>query len=96
MVIKKELEGKLQSYCEEFYDNDNLSLREKGILVTLIGMPEGSDFNVPTLASYLPDGMTAVYAYLHKLESLGYIERRAERNSHRKILSNDVELFFPK
>ena len=68
----------------EILRNKKLGMKERGLLITLISLPDGWNFSVQGLVSILPEGKTAIQAGIHKLEEMGYIRRTLakEENGH--------------
>ncbi len=64
----------------------NLSLKAKGVLLTVMGLPESWDFSVAGLIAIVKEGKSAVYAAIKELRDAGYvdIERQYENG---KIVS---------
>ena len=60
--------------------NKNLGLKEKGMLITLLSLPDGWRFSVEGLAEVLPDGKTAIRSAVQKLESMGYLKRTPSKD----------------
>lgn len=54
----------------------NLGLMERGLLSTMISLPENYDFSGRALAELIPNGRDSVFASLKKLENAGYLKRR--------------------
>ncbi|MDE5860990.1 MAG: hypothetical protein K2H28_02240 [Ruminococcus sp.] len=50
----------------------NLGSSERGLLVTMLSLPDGWSFSIRGLAQILPDGITKISNTLNKLESLNY------------------------
>lgn len=59
--------------------NKDLHLKERGLLVTLIGLPDKWDFSINGLVAILPDGKDKIKTGLQELEKMGYITRYQER-----------------
>ena len=59
--------------------NKELPLKERGVLVTLIGLPDQWDFSVNGLVAILPDGKDKIKKSLRDLEDMGYLSRYQER-----------------
>ena len=53
-----------------------LDIAERGLLVTMLSLPDSWDFNGVGLSSILPCGKSKVYSTLNKLETAGYLKRR--------------------
>lgn len=74
----------LKSSCYTVIDNcvfkdRTLSYRAKGLLCTMLSLPDGWDFNIEGLATLSSDGTTAVKSTLKELEKAGYLMRRQIR-----------------
>lgn len=65
----------------EVLRDNRLSLKAKGFLVTVMGLPPDWDFSVAGMVSILKEGETAIYAALNELESFGYVERQQIREN---------------
>ena len=52
-----------------------LDIAERGLLVTMLSLPDNWDFNGVGLSSILPCGKSKVYSTLNKLETAGYLKR---------------------
>jgi hypothetical protein len=61
--------------------NRDLPLKERGLMATLLGLPDQWDFSVNGLAAILPDGRDSIRAGLKRLENMGYLSRYQERKS---------------
>ena len=66
----------------------NLGTSERGLLVTMLSLPDGWSFSIRGLAQILPDGITKISNALNKLESLNYL-RRERRYKNGRISSWD-------
>ena len=61
-----------------------ISLKAKGLLVTMLSLPEDWDYSIEGLATILKEGKDAVRSAIQELEKFGYVERikdRAENGS---------------
>ena len=66
----------------------NLGSSERGLLVTMLSLPDGWSFSIRGLAQILPDGITKISNTLNKLESLNYL-RRERRYKNGRIANWD-------
>lgn len=73
--------------------NRNLSLKERGLLVTLLGLPTGWRMSIQGLAAMLPDGRYAVGQSLKKIEEQGYLKRRQLREENGTWTGSIWEVF---
>lgn len=56
-----------------------MSLRDRGMVVTLLSLPDNWEFTISGLSKIIPDGKSSIRASLTHLEELGYISRMQER-----------------
>src|SRR5574344_3135972 len=61
-------------YKDPFKDND-LSLKAKGLIATVMAFPPNRDFSIGGLASMLKEGKSAIYSAIDELISCGYCNR---------------------
>lgn len=66
--------------------DSRLGSSERGLLVTMLSLPDGWSFSIRGLARILPDGITKISNGLNKLESLNYLRR--ERRYKNGRISN--------
>ncbi len=64
--------------------DQNLPLKDRGLLVTLLGLPDGWKMSINGLAEILPDGRAAVGKGIQMLENLGYLTRTQLREEDGK------------
>lgn len=65
-----------------------LSLRDRGLMVTLMSLTEEWEFSIRGVASILTDGKAAIQKSLKRLEELKYISRSQERDVSGKYTKN--------
>ena len=73
--------------------NKNLGLKERGVLVTLLGLPSGWRMSIQGLAAILPDGRYAIGQALNKIEDQGYLKRRQLREDNGTWTGSIWEVF---
>ena len=61
-----------------FKDNE-LPLRERGLLATILSLPDTWDFSINGLVSILPDGKKSIYSSIKILTDLGYCRKTQTR-----------------
>lgn len=54
----------------------NLGATERGVLLTMLSLPDNWDFSIKGLTSILPDGYTKISTTLKNLEKFGYLSRQ--------------------
>ena len=95
MIIKTEVQGRYDDYFKKLFEDNTLSNRDKGMLVTLLGMPENWSFSINRLTQVLPEAANTIDASIRRLEEKGYVRRNRIRKDGRTFLRNDIEMFFP-
>ena len=58
-----------------FLNDRNLSAAARGVLATMLVMPEGWKVSIDNLLQLLPDGRTSISTALNNLEKYGYFQR---------------------
>ncbi len=88
----------------DVFTDKRLDYRSKGILCTLLSLPNGWDFSVRALVYLVTpkeeqnlkgEGDNAIRATIHKLEALGYLKRCQSRDDSGKITSWDYKINIP-
>ncbi len=72
--------------------NKELPLKERGLMVTLLGLPDQWDFSVKGLAAILPDGRDSIGKGLRRLEEMGYLSRYQDRSQGGSFGDTVVEI----
>lgn len=70
-----------------------LSLKERGILITLLSLPNGWRLSIKGLAYVMADGKHAIGQALRRLEEKGYLIRHQARNSEGKMTQNIWQVY---
>lgn len=80
--LKKEIHKDFTVVHNAFVRDENLGINARGLLITMLSMPEYTrngepwNFSIRGLASILPDGKQKVQTALNELERCGYLLRR--------------------
>lgn len=74
--------------------DSRLSMKTRGLLVTMLGLPPGWDYSVLGLTKILPDGRRAIGSALQELEEFGYLVREQERGENGKF-GNTIYTVIP-
>jgi len=69
--------------------NKKLTMTERGLLITLISLPDNWSFSINGLAQILPDGRTAINTAVNSLINAGYIVKMNQARDSGKF-SNGV------
>lgn len=73
--IKKVYKEKYTIVSTDVFMDKRLKLVDRGLLTTMLSLPDNWDFSIAGLAAIVPDGETAVRSALTRLEKLGYLKR---------------------
>ena len=75
------------------FKNKNLSLKAKGLLTTMLSLPDEWDYTVKGLCSILKDGKSSIQSALKELEENGYLVRVQTKDKSGKFSSSDYTLY---
>lgn len=70
-----------------------LSLKERGLLITLLSLPDNWDFNLKGICSLFPDGKDSIRAGLSSLQEKGFIRHYRERDEKGHLQSTVWEVY---
>lgn len=73
--------------------NAELSLKAKGLLSTILSLPENWNYTTRGLASISKDGVDSVGKALKELEQAGYIMRRQLRDKNGRITDTEYTIY---
>lgn len=87
MAILKNPNKEKFTVIDNFALRDNgLSLKARGLLVTMLSLPDNWKFSENGLCSILPkDGQASIRSGLKELEALGYLSRQRTRDEHGRV-----------
>ena len=71
----------------------NLSNKARGLLSTMLSLPETWDYTTRGLAKICKDGVDGITAQLKELEQYGYLIRHRIRNSNGRIMDMEYVIF---
>lgn len=74
-TLKKEVENEFTVVHNDFLRDENLGLAERGILVTMLSLPESEEITAASLAEQVPDSEETVTKALRMLEMYGYLSK---------------------
>jgi len=72
-TIKKEFKNRFTTVSNDFLFYQGMATAERGLLITMLRLPDGWNFNVRGLVTILPNGESSIKSSLRKLEELGYL-----------------------
>lgn len=91
-ILKNKTPGSFVMIGKDILKNTDLKLVDRGMLATLLSLPDKWDFSVVGLAKILPEGKSAIQASLSRLEHSGYLTRTQERGEHGKYGDTFLEV----
>lgn len=65
----------------DIVEDRRLRLIDRGLLLTLLSLPETWDFSVSGMSSILPDGKSAINSSMDRLIKAGYVKRSQSREN---------------
>lgn len=79
-ILRNKTQNNFTMINNDILRNRELSLKDRGLLCTLISLPDSWAFSIRGLAATIPDGKDSIGTSLIKLEKLGYLKRYNERD----------------
>lgn len=76
-----------------FLRDKELSLKAKGLLATILSLPENWDFSIKGICATIKEGTTAVYSAINELKEHGYCKVVTYRNEKGMIVGNDYTFY---
>lgn len=91
-VLVNRTQGNFTMISNNILRDEELNLKDRGLLCTLCSLPNGWHFSIAGLSRILPDGKDAISGSLKRLESLRYLSITKSRNSAGEFVS-ELEVF---
>ena len=91
-VLKNKTQGNYTLVSQNIMRDRNLSLTERGMLLTLLSLPDSWQLTIKGLCQILPDGKDKVSKTLNSLIDKGYITREQSRDGGGKFDSTILEV----
>lgn len=76
-----------------FLQDKNLSIKAKGFLAVVMGLPDDWEFSIRGVCTILKEGKSAVYNVIDELKENGYCIVSNERNDHGLFAGNDYTFY---
>lgn len=76
-----------------FLRDKELSLKAKGLLATILSLPENWDFSIKGICATIKEGTTAIYSAIDELKERGYCKVITNRNEKGMIVGNDYTFY---
>lgn len=86
-VFKNHTQKNFTIISNTILKDHELNIKDRGVLCTLISLPDNWDFSIEGLLKIVPDGYSAVSNSIKRLEELGYLTRILQRDSEGKFES---------
>jgi hypothetical protein len=91
-VLKNKTQGNYTIVSQNIMRDKDLSLTERGMLITLLSLPDNWHFTIMGLCQILPDGKERISRTLNSLISKGYVTRIQGRGEKGQFDSTDLEV----
>jgi len=91
-ILKNKTQSNFVMVSQNITHDNKLSLTERGLLLTLLSLPDGWNLSVAGLKIILPDGKDKISHALNKLIEYGYVTRQQGRGGNGKFGSNILEV----
>ena len=93
-IIRNRTKRQYTNVAGSILRNPELSLRDRGLLITLFSLPEDWEFSVAGLQQILKlDGKHSIMESLKHLEQLGYIIRKQSKSENGKFSHGEWDVF---
>ena len=74
--LKKKIEQDFTTIHNKMVRDKSLGMSERGLLLTMLSLPDDWNFSIRGLTAILPDGVTKISTTLKHLEERGYLVRK--------------------
>lgn len=91
-VLKNKTQGNYTIVSQNIMRDRTLSLAERGLLLTLLSLPDKWNFTIAGLSQILPDGREKIARILNSLIAKGYVTRIQSRGIKGQFDSTDLEV----
>ena len=91
-VLKNKTQGNYTLVSQNIMRDQNLSLTERGMLLTLLSLPDNWHLTIRGLCQILPDGKERISKTLNSLIEKGYVTREQSRGDRGKFDSTNLEV----
>lgn len=75
------------------FKDKNLSLKARGLLATMLSLPEEWDYTVEGLSVILKEGQSSIKSILRELEECGYLVRTQKRSGNKCFGKMDYTIY---
>ena len=91
-VLKNKTQGQYTMVSQRIMKDKSLSLTERGMLLTLLSLPDNWHLTIAGLSQILPDGKEKIAKTLNSLIEKGYVTREQNRGDRGQFDSTNLEV----
>ena len=91
-VIKNKTQGRYVNVYKGIVEDKELKLIDRGLLVTMLSLPDQWHFSINGMCAILPDGRDSIQKSLQRLEERGYLSRVQGKDDNGKFGTNIIEV----
>ena len=91
-VLKNKTQGNYVNVYKGIAMDHSLSLKDRGMMLTLLSLPDNWEFTVAGLGKILPDGKAAIHSSLERLQDTGYLRKEQSRGEGGVFAENIIEV----
>lgn len=84
-ILKNDTQKNFTIISNIVLTDPELSIKDRGTLCTLIGLPNDWEFSIEGLMRILPDGYETIHSSIKRLEKMGYLTRTMQRKPNGKF-----------
>ena len=92
-ILKNKTQGNYVNVYKGIVMDRFLSLRDRGMLLTLLSLPDNWGFTIAGLAKILPDGKHAIKSSIETLQKAGYLSKEQSRSEAGVFGENIIEVY---
>lgn len=91
-ILKNKTQGNYTIVSNGILKNQSLSLKDRGLIITLLSLPDNWAFTINGLSKIIPDGKDSIKNSLKHLEKLGYVSKTQNRGEFGKYGNIVIEV----
>ena len=91
-ILKNKTQGNYTIVSNCILKNQSLSLKDRGLIITLLSLPDNWAFTINGLSKIIPDGKDSIKNSLKHLEELGYVSKTQNRGEFGKYGNIVIEV----
>ena len=91
-ILKNKTQGNYTIVSNGILKDQSLSLKDRGLIITLLSLPDNWAFTINGLSKIIPDGKDSIKNSLKHLEELGYVSKTQSRGEFGKYGNIVIEV----